>query len=98
MPSLKNKVKEALESKIESRDNDNSLIAYIWEEEAEKLRLETGENTPVLQLLSQGSLPCPQAIGRWRRKLQEEFEHLRGETYEKRHNHIKKIVDEIYGR
>ena len=92
---MMNSVEELLLNWTSIRDNDNKLTANIWgmylgEEELDKM---TGRE--LLQAISHGGLPSYESISRCRRKLQEEFPHLRGHKWEGRHKRAAKIRKEI---
>ncbi len=103
--NIKKKVLVLLEKYPHLRDDDNKLIACIWEYEAKKL----GAGMYLvnfLQLLSTGKLSKSYSIERCRRKIQEEAEkgiypiELAGTKRKQKKAHsevIKKEVKEFNG-
>lgn len=80
-------VRELLEKKPELRDNDNLLMACIWESESNMFNFMTK--------FKNGKLHSPESIRRTRQKLQEDYEHLRGELYNARQKHQVKVKKEL---
>jgi len=76
---IKKQVKEILISKPSTRDNDNELIAIIWDSECPHYRFDD-----FLFNFSKGRYTSAETIRRARQKLQEQNEYLRGETYNER--------------
>ena len=92
MMSVLDRVTELLNKHPKLRDSDNKLVATLWWKHYgdESCRL-----SPMITLLtdmSKDKLPSFESISRCRRKLQEEFPHLRGESWEKRQNELQKNV------
>lgn len=79
-------VKEVLERYPDTRDNDNLLMAIVWDKEVKELGYEIASMTAwnFLKLHSQGKLASTESITRARRKLQELHPQLRGRNYAKR--------------
>ena len=94
--NVKNKVTEILEQHPQTRDNDMSLLAIIWNvelggrEESEKM-----DAFQFLCLLSRKELSNPVSLWRCRQKIQEEDEKLRGSKWKARQEHSKNVVGEI---
>ena len=90
------KVKELLITYPAFRDNDQILMTVIWREELVKNSLpRTMSIDTIAKYMNEGILTKPETIRRTRAKLQEKFEHLRGETYEKRHAFKRTVIDEL---
>ena len=72
-----------LESKS-LRDDDNRLIANVWCVEVSKLGLQLEELSAadLLKLISTDKLSAANNIKRWRCKMQQDNEHLRGNKYD----------------
>jgi len=99
--NTKTRVQTLLNSYPKLRDNDNTLMGYVWHYELDEMGLKCKEMTATdfFVHLSQGDLTSGEAITRARRKLQEENEHLRGEKYAQRHNHQTEVQDQLgYGQ
>ena len=78
-------------SKDESlRDNDNKLIAKIWDKELEKFGLDWNVRKHFYILFSDGKLTPPTTISRMRRQVQEQYKELRGKTYKGRQTTMQK--------
>ena len=75
------------------RDNDEKLMANIWNKHLGDITYVNGED--ILKMLANHELPSYESISRCRRKLQEEFPHLRGHKWEGRHKRAAKIRKEI---
>lgn len=85
--NLQEKVEILLTKFPSLRDDDKLLVSKMWEIELKKQNLNP-KTTPIelfLSLYEKGSLSNAELIGRARRKLQEEKEELRGETWYERH-------------
>jgi hypothetical protein len=85
------RVKLLLESHSHYRDNDNMLVSKIWWQEifgGAKVKREncTMSLYDFLTNYTNGEVTSADSITRARRKLQEEFPHLRGKTYNQRQN------------
>ena len=80
----KEKVLKLLQENVSLRDNDNKLIAIIWDKELEKLGISWGVRKHFLNIFSAGALTPPTTISRMRRQVQEQNEELRGKTYKGR--------------
>ncbi len=92
---IREMVKTLLEIKEPLRDSDERLIANIWHQE---LKNKGGVNITAfefLQLVSEGKLTSTESIMRSRRKIQEEFEHLRGAKYEARKRNEENIKNQL---
>lgn len=89
----KDKVLYLLEQYKHLRDSDNALIANIWYSELQDKSINAVD---FLERFSKGFLTTPEAITRARRKIQEENEHLRGESYQKRHKNENEVRTQIH--
>ena len=78
---LKLMVDYALRNNVYTRDNDHKLVAWIWKNE-----MTSTISGDVINLLNTNQLTSWESIARMRRKLQEEDEELRGESWDKRHD------------
>ena len=79
------------------RDNDNKLIAVVWNKLLKEMDIDSKEISgwTLLTHLSKGDLPTPESITRCRRKLQEEIPELRGLTWTKRHKKQTEVKKEL---
>ena len=94
--NVKKKVTEVLERQPQSRDNDMSLLAIIWNEElGGKDITDTMTAFELLCLLSRKELSNPVSLWRCRQKVQEENESLRGKKWKARQEHSKNVVEEL---
>ena len=96
LEKTKFKVERLLNTIEETRDNDELLIASIWNEDL----INKGLNKYILverlfNMLSAGELTSTESIRRVRQKLQEKNEHLRGYKYNKRMEHQKVVKEEL---
>lgn len=84
-------IEKLLKESYACRDNDNLLIAEIWQ-------IETNNNIdfkPFLDKLKIGYFSSPESIRRCRQKLQEHNPDLRGVKYKQRKNESKNVVLEL---
>jgi hypothetical protein len=81
MKNIKSKVEYLLRKTPHLRDSDNKLVATFWWHEMgkEKTQLMTGYD--FLDTMSRGKLTSSISIVRVRRKLQEQYPELQGESY-----------------
>ena len=94
--NVKKKVTEVLERHPQSRDNDMSLLAIVWNDElGGKIVTENMTAFELLSLLSRKELSNPVSLWRCRQKVQEENESLRGDKWKARQEHSKNVVEEI---
>ncbi len=80
------------------RDDDQKLLASVWKYLLIKnhhLELENISGIQLLTIISQGALPNSESITRCRRKLQEINTDLRGELWDKRHNHQTDVIEQV---
>tara|TARA_R100001163_G_scaffold188_1_gene304 strand:+ start:4062 stop:4367 length:306 start_codon:yes stop_codon:yes gene_type:complete len=80
----KEKVLNLLKENASLRDNENKLIATIWDRELEKFGLDWNVRKHFFILFSDGKLTPPTTISRMRRQVQEQNVELRGKHYKGR--------------
>ena len=86
----KEKVLKLLQENVSLRDNDNKLIAKIWDKELEKLGIQWDVRKHFLNIFSVGALTPHTTISRMRRQVQEQYKELRGKTYKGRQTTMQK--------
>ena len=86
----KEKVLKLLKENVLLRDNDNKLIAKIWDKELEKLGIHWYVRKHFLNIFSVGALTPHTTISRMRRQVQEQYQELRGKTYKGRQTTMQK--------
>lgn len=95
--TTKEKVEHFLKADRTLADNDERLVSNIWHLEAIKLgkipSSMTGEE--FLKLYADGQLTSADVITRARRKVEEDFPDLRGETWEKRQGLETEVREQI---
>ncbi len=87
--NIKKKVFQLLTEKPHLRDDDNKLIANIWNEEIGKDENNKHKSLTTtafcfLEAIASGTHTSPESIRRIRQKIQEQNEHLRGTSYKNR--------------
>ena len=90
-------IAELLEEHPHLRDDDNRLIATIWQRRYVDLGIAAKDITG-LQLLRDfagGKLASTESVVRCRRKLQEARVELRGELWESRHSEQANVIEQI---
>lgn len=87
---LYDRVKAVLTKHPETRDNDHLLMWEIWQGELVIHSLEGFRMMFVAGKLSDGK-----SIARYRQLCQEKHENLRGERWEKRHEHKEKTKSHL---
>ena len=94
--NVKQKVTKVLQKHPQSRDNDMSLLAIVWNDQLGG-RDVTDNMTAfeLLCLLSRKELSNPVSLWRCRQKIQEEQELLRGDKWKARQEHSKNVLEEI---
>jgi len=93
----KDLITELLNNYPELKDDDNKLIAKVWNLELE-INIDNPELVTAVQfieLLSDGAFANAESIRRCRAKLQEELPHLRGDKYIKRHRHQADVINQL---
>ena len=75
------------------RDDDEKLMANIWNKHLGDITYVNGED--ILKMLANHELPSYESISRCRRKIQELKPKLRGEKWTERQKRAKKIKKEI---
>ncbi len=80
-------VKELLEKYPTYRDNDRKLVAHVWMMQVggERNMANIDLYSFMLQWVDNDDIVMPDTVTRARRKIQQEYAHLRGKTYSKRH-------------
>jgi len=86
MKDLKPKVEILLRKNPRCRDSDSILFATMYFIEIGEVNLKNMNGFDLLKIISEDRLPSYDTIARVRRKLQNEDESLRGESYNERHN------------
>jgi len=97
--NIKDKVKKILIKHESMRDNDHSLIAFIYY----KLAIAKGhtmndQSYTAMNFLgdfSNGKYPSPESIRRCRQKIQEQHPELRGSTYNERKSKADIVKNQI---
>lgn len=85
-------VKEVLEYSELARDNDNVLVAMVWDIQLMEANI---QETDFKAVLRSGKVSNPASIIRVRKILQNAHENLRGELWEKRKRHTRDVIKEI---
>ena len=91
--NLSDRIVGLLKKKSHLRDNDRRLICNIWWKSVSNPELLMFED--FINLYIEGKVPESDSITRCRRKIQEEIEELRGESWDLRHGLEKSIMSEI---
>lgn len=93
----KDRVKQLLERNAHLRDSDDKLVSSIWLLDINNLGYKALQlnSFEFLKLYSEGKITPADSITRCRRKLQEEHEHLRGETYTERQAKQSKVINDL---
>jgi hypothetical protein len=80
-------VKQLLETYPTYRDNDRKLVAHVWMMQVGGYRNMAYINLHsfMQQWVADDEIVMPDTVTRARRKIQQEYPHLRGENYSKRH-------------
>lgn len=90
--NLQDVVQALLEKFPEFKDDDNRLIAHIWWKHLKNNDIPEDIITmDFLKLYAKGEIPQADMITRARRKVQQDFPHLRGKVWEERH----KLKEEV---
>ena len=85
LKDVKTKVQELLTKNANTRDSDNLLVAtFYFYEMGGKEQLSKISAYDFLKKMSTGELTRFESISRARRKIQEDYPELRGNSYEKR--------------
>jgi recombinational DNA repair protein (RecF pathway) len=88
-------VKMLLTKFKECRDNDNLLILKVWAEENPMLRDKNTSFVDFSKDFLTGKYSSPESIRRCRQKIQQEFVHLRGDLYLKRHKEQDAVKEQL---
>ena len=91
--NLADKIIKLLTIRPHLRDNDRRLICNIWWDSVPNPKTLTFKD--FTDLYVKEKVPESDSITRCRRKIQEEKEELRGESWELRHGLEKAVKDEI---
>lgn len=91
-------VEKLLKENPALRDDDNRLVANVWNKNLIHNKINPLEISAyrLLEILSKGSLPNTESIRRIRQKLQQEFPELRGEKYNKRHSLQDSVKEQLF--
>ena len=90
---LVNRVTGLLTAKSDLRDNDRRLTCNIWWKSVSNPELLMFED--FIKLYIDGKVPESDSITRCRRKVQEENEELRGESWDLRHGLEDEVKEEL---
>ena len=90
---LVDRVTGLLTAKADLRDNDRRLTCNIWWKSVSNTELLMFED--FINLYIKGKIPESDSITRCRRKIQQENEDLRGESWDLRHGLEDAIKDEL---
>ena len=94
--NMQDKVAFMLRKYPELRDDDEKLVTNMWYEEMSKWGSpESLPTTDFLALYQQKKISSADIITRARRKVQEQYPELRGQTWEERHKQSQKIRKNI---
>ncbi len=95
--NMQEAVKAMLNIHPTTRDDDKLLVAKIWWHCTKKMNIDPEKATMLdfMQLYKDGHLPSADVITRARRKVQENYPELRGNTWDERHNEAKEIAHHI---
>ena len=91
--NLSDQVIKLLKKKSHLRDNDRRLTCNIWWKSVPNPELLMLED--FINLYIEGKIPESDSITRCRRKVQEEIEELRGESWDLRHGLEDVIKEEL---
>jgi len=92
---IKDKVAYVLTHFPETRDNDRLLQFKVWAMQCPELRKKEHRTWDFAELYIKGKLADPESIRRTRQKLQEKYEHFRGEIYKKRQAQKKSVKEQL---
>lgn len=81
LKNTKEVVRDVLERIPKTRDSDAILICMVYDKLGKNWKLPFAD---IMYEVDQGRLPAFETISRCRRKIQEEFPHLRGTIQEQR--------------
>jgi hypothetical protein len=105
---IKQRVTAILLRYPETMDNDRELIVRYWKQQISDMQDAAREKLQSLPYFTfdsfmasfmTGGFEHPDSITRARRKIQEEYPHLRGAKYNERHKHQEKVKEELgYGK
>jgi hypothetical protein len=89
---IKDRIQVLLERYPHLRDDDHKLIANVWHQELNYLNIPQQET---LSAIAENKLSNPESIRRSRQGLQQKYPALRGASYNKRHNHIEVVKEQL---
>jgi hypothetical protein len=96
---LRQRIEELLVALPHCRDDDNRLIANIWQKELLSICGDEGysklSGQELLGLYAKHKLSNPESIRRMRQKIQELQPLLRGKSYKARQKHQGKVKQQI---
>lgn len=95
--TMQQRVIQLLKSNAAYRDDDNKLVARIWNNHLEQMEKDPRTITAyeMLCLYAIGDIPTADAITRARRKVQEENPELRGSKWEERQKEAKDFAEQV---
>lgn len=93
MKGLKPVIIELLKSDSNLRDSDNKLISAVWRKEIHGANHYSAKS--FLIKYANNEFSSPVTISRVRRKVQEDYPELRGDSYEARHKEKKDVTKNI---
>jgi len=88
-------VEKLLREKKELQDNDRLLVLNVWSKEEPLLREKNYTFIKFAKLYLSKKFTSPDSITRARRKAQEINPELRGESYYKRQNNQKNVIEKL---
>lgn len=91
---IKTLIKQALEARPDLRDDDRTLLCYLYSKILGKANVLNESAFWLLQQYQKGNLPHAESVRRTRQKIQEKNPHLRGERYQERKKVLEKNVRE----
>lgn len=95
--TMQQRVMQLLKANAAYRDDDNKLVARIWNNHLEGMEKDPNKITAydMLCLYATGEIPTADAITRARRKVQEENSELRGTKWEERQKEAKGFAEQV---
>lgn len=92
---VKDRVKALLSQIPTLRDNDQSLIAWVWRGELQEAGLSSENIDLILSVIAKGKITPAETITRCRRKIQELHPELRGSEYVSRKQRQEPVKTEL---
>lgn len=93
--NISSTVKMILQNHPLTRDDDNLLILKLWAEENPDIRTPGFSFVDFSKQLLAGKFSNTESIRRCRQKIQQEFPHLRGQAYLKRHAEQEEVKEQL---